>query len=121
MTMKICLTSKGTNLDSELDSRFGRCRYFVIYDTETKEYKIIENTGLSSAHGAGVTAAQQIEETGADVVITGKLGPNALRILTETKIKGYSGNGALTLSENIQLFQEGKLEEIIKPGKALHG
>jgi predicted Fe-Mo cluster-binding NifX family protein len=113
MTVKICLTSKGKNLDSELDSRFGRCQYFIIYDTETKEYRVIENTGISSAHGAGVTAAQQIEESGADVVITGKLGPNALKILTEAKIKGYSGNGTLTLSKNIQLFKKGKLEEII--------
>jgi len=30
--MKICLTAKGDNLDSQLDPRFGRCKYF--YDRD---------------------------------------------------------------------------------------
>ena len=33
--MKLAVTSQGNNLQSSLDPRFGRARYFVIVDTET--------------------------------------------------------------------------------------
>ena len=40
--MKIGISSDGENLDSFLDLRFGRCRYFVIYDTENNEVRAVE-------------------------------------------------------------------------------
>ncbi|EOD01357.1 NifB/NifX family molybdenum-iron cluster-binding protein [Caldisalinibacter kiritimatiensis] len=118
--MKICFTSTGETMESKLDPRFGRCKYFIIYDTETKEHKTVENSGAISAHGAGVSAAQQVEEAGVDVVITGKLGPNAMNILSAANINGFSGN-QVSLEENLKLYEEGKLEKITKPGKAHHG
>jgi len=30
--MKICVTSQGQDLSSEIDPRFGRARCFIIYD-----------------------------------------------------------------------------------------
>ena len=32
--MKIAITSTGNSLESNIDQRFGRCAYFVIYNTE---------------------------------------------------------------------------------------
>lgn len=34
--MKIAISSMGKGINSMLDVRFGRCNYFVIYDTEDK-------------------------------------------------------------------------------------
>ena len=33
--MKIAVTSKGTDLQSQVDTRFARARYFIVTDTET--------------------------------------------------------------------------------------
>ena len=32
--MKICITSRGDNLESEIDPKFGRCSYFIIWNYE---------------------------------------------------------------------------------------
>ncbi len=34
--MKICITSTGPRLDSEMDPRFGRCQYFLFVDPDTQ-------------------------------------------------------------------------------------
>ena len=46
--MKIAVSSMGKDLNSMLDVRFGRCNYFVIYDTEEGLVKTIENKGQMS-------------------------------------------------------------------------
>ena len=39
--MKMCISASSGNLDANVDSRFGRCPYFVIVDSETMEFKVI--------------------------------------------------------------------------------
>ena len=75
--MKIVISSTGPSLDSEIDPRFGRCSTFLLVDTDTFEKEAISNTSVSSAHGAGIGAAQTVARLGAKAVITGHVGPNA--------------------------------------------
>ena len=46
--MKICITSEGNNLDSQVDSRFGRCQYFIIVETDTLEFDAIQNPNIEA-------------------------------------------------------------------------
>jgi len=57
--MKIAVSSMSKDLNSMLDVRFGRCNYFVIYDTEEGLVKTIENKGQMSGGGAGIAAASK--------------------------------------------------------------
>ncbi|RLG22247.1 dinitrogenase iron-molybdenum cofactor biosynthesis protein, partial [Methanosarcinales archaeon] len=41
--MKIAISSSGEGLDAEFEPKFGRCKNFVIYDTENKTFKTISN------------------------------------------------------------------------------
>jgi predicted Fe-Mo cluster-binding NifX family protein len=41
--MKICVTSQGDNLDAQVDPRFGRCKYFIIVNTDTLEFEAVKN------------------------------------------------------------------------------
>jgi len=56
--MRICVTSQGDNLDSTVDPRFGRCQYFIIVDTDSLEFKAIENPNVSGMGGVGIKSAQ---------------------------------------------------------------
>ena len=108
--MKIAVTSTGKTLDSQVDPRFGRAAYFVIVDTETMDFEVIENDNVSAGGGAGTSSAKVIADTGADAVLTGNCGPNAQRTLSAADVKLYTGLTG-TVSEAIELYKAGKLTE----------
>lgn len=112
--MKICVSASSGSLDAEVDSRFGRCPYFVIVDSETMEFNAVANDSSSAAHGAGIQAAQTVVNRGVKVVITGNVGPNAFNVLSATGIKiviGASGS----VKEAVEKYKKGELQEVGNP------
>ena len=79
--MKLCITSSGQNLDDTIDPRFGRCQYFIMVDSESMRFEAIQNPAISAGGGAGIQAAQLVANQGAEVVLTGNVGPNAFNTL----------------------------------------
>ncbi len=107
--MKIAITTMGEDLNAPLDPRFGRAKKFLIYDTQTKEYEIIDNTqNLNLPKGAGIQAAQNVAGAGVKAVITGHCGPKAFNVLSAAKIDIYLSN-AQTVAQAIEEFEQGKL------------
>ena len=72
--MKVAISSKGDTLDSEMDSRFGRCKFFAIYDSENKSTQFIENTAASFTEGAGPAALQLLTAQGVTKLVSGNFG-----------------------------------------------
>jgi len=89
--MKIAISATGPTLDAEVDSRFGRCQYFIIADTETEEFEALDNSSATAAGGAGISAAQMIVGKGVEAVLTGNCGPNAHQVLSPAGIKVITG------------------------------
>ncbi len=105
--MKVCVTSEGSDFDSPVDPRFGRCRYFLIVDTDSLEFEALENSGVRQMGGAGVESARLAAEKGAKAVLTGNCGPNAFQTLNAVGIEVYVGvNG--TIREAVENFKNGK-------------
>lgn len=109
--MKICITSSGENLDSPVNPRFGRCPYFLVVDTETKDVQAVENTGAGAARGAGIAATQTVSDLGCKVIITGNVGPNAFYALNAAGIKAFTGAFGKSCEEALKDYNEGKLTE----------
>lgn len=116
--MKIAVSVKGKTNEDILDTRFGRCEYFKIYDIDNKQTKIIDNKGKSANGGAGVATSNQLIEENIDVVITGSLGPNAFDIVEGAGIKAYKCE-SICADLVIEKYNNGELEEI-KSCKASH-
>jgi predicted Fe-Mo cluster-binding NifX family protein len=109
--MKILISSMGKDLNSNMDPRFGRCQHFVLADSENKSFEVYDNPGCEASGGAGIKASQYAIELGAKAVISGHFGPNASDVLKGGEIAMYMANGDLTLSELIDLFNQGALEK----------
>ena len=117
--MKIGVTSAGKSLDSQVDPRFGRAACFIIIDTETMDFSVIENENVAAAGGAGISSAKVVIDTGVEAVLTGNCGPNAERTLNGGKVKLYTGVSG-TVNEAVELFKSGKLTQADGPNVQSH-
>ncbi len=74
-----------------VDPRFGRCSFFVIYDTETGEWSSFPNPAKDAVGGAAIKAVEFLKSKNVDVVVTGNLGPNATSSLSAAGIRAITG------------------------------
>lgn len=112
--MRICITAVSNNLDSQLDSRFGRSPWFIIVDPETLKFEALPNTALQSMHGAGIQAARLIAEKGVKAVISGNIGPNAYSALSSEGIAVITGASG-PVKDIIERYNNGELKKIGSP------
>lgn len=118
--MKLCISSTSNDKSALVDKRFGRCSYFAIYDTNTNAFSFIKNSAVNEAQGAGLSASQNIIDEKVDVVITGNVGPNAMKILNAADVTIYQFIGN-TVEQQVQFFLENKLSTIDNPGPSHAG
>jgi predicted Fe-Mo cluster-binding NifX family protein len=108
--MKIAVTAQGNSLESAVDPRFGRARFFVVVDTETDEVTASDNSqNLNAAQGAGVQAGKNVADLGVSAVITGNVGPKAFTTLQAGGVAIYTGARG-TVAEAVRAFKAGELE-----------
>lgn len=117
--MKICITSQGDNLESQVDARFGRCAYFIILDTESMDFEVINNASMQAGGGAGIQSGQLVSEKGVKVVLTGNVGPNAFQTLKAADIHVITGVSGL-VKEAVTRYKNGELKPIDGPSVKSH-
>ncbi len=87
--MKIAVPVLGPGPDLMMDERFGRARFFWIYDSNSKKGEVIENPGYSAATAAGPAAVQTLKDAGVEVLLAANVGPKARDMLVAAKIEYY--------------------------------
>lgn len=119
-TMKIAITSVDGTIEGMVDERFGRARKFIIYESETKNYSVIDNSiNKGAVQGAGIQSAQNVINSGAKIVITGHLGPNAYRVLQAAGISVYTASN-MTVAQAIEAYEQGRLQKLTGPDVGGH-
>jgi predicted Fe-Mo cluster-binding NifX family protein len=96
--IKVCIPSVGENLESEIDSRFGRCKYFVLVEIKNgtiSNFKAVKNEGGMQSSGAGIAAAEQVSKLGADIVLIYDVGPKSKSILDQLGIEIIKDSGSI--------------------------
>ena len=106
--MKVAITSTGNSLISKVDQRFGRCAYFVIYDTITKAMEFIPNAGIHAEEGAGSAAVQLIASRKVEKIVSVEFGFKVKPLLDSLKIQMISIKGEHTVQEIIDMIENPK-------------
>ena len=107
--MKIAVTSRGPDLDDQVDPRFGRAAYILVVDSETFDFDVLDNKeNVNALKGSGIQAATMISEKGAEVLLTGFCGPNAFKALQAARI-GVANDASGTVKDAVKAYLEGKL------------
>ena len=108
--MKIAISASGPELSSPVDVRFGRAPWFIIADTDSGEWRAVENKqNMQAAQGAGIQSAECVAREGVEAVLTGHCGPRAYHTLKVADIELVVGVQGI-VSEAIERFKKGELE-----------
>lgn len=85
--MKVAITSTGNSLESTIDQRFGRCAFFVIYDTETGGVEILPNPNRDAREGAGPESVQLVASRDVQKIVSGEFGMKIKSLLDSLRIQ----------------------------------
>ncbi len=118
--MKIIITATGNKLDQPFSQRFGRADFFILVDSDTREWEAFSNPSVDARGGAGPQAVQFIANKGVEVVISGRYGPSAFSALEAAEIQAFIAKDG-TINEVLDQFLDGALERVDNAtGPALH-
>lgn len=109
--MKIAFTTSGTDLDAQLDRRFGRAPKFLIYDLEQETFEAADNQqNMNASQGAGIQSAESVVRLGAEALVTGHCGPKAFKVLQAAGVKVFNSDSK-TIAEALERYHAGTLNE----------
>jgi len=117
--MRIAVSSTGPNAAAPVDERFGRCKYFLVFDEKENLLETISNDALSSAEGAGIKSVQTLIKHRVDVVLTGRVGPKAMIAIQAAGLAVYAGVSG-TAAQSLKRYWEGELQSLLSPNTASH-
>ena len=119
--MKIVITATTNKIDQPFNPRFGRADYFILIDSETREWEAFSNPAADARGGAGPRAVQFIADKGAEAVISGRYGPSAFTALKAAGLQVYIAEKG-TVNEVLEKFLAGELASTnTATGPELHG
>jgi predicted Fe-Mo cluster-binding NifX family protein len=93
--MRIAFSTNGDSIEDGIEPAFGRCRNFVIVDSDSGAVSGVPNPGADPAGGAGITAARKLASLGVDRLVTGSVGPRARPLLETAGVSIVTGSGAI--------------------------
>ncbi|MCT4536317.1 NifB/NifX family molybdenum-iron cluster-binding protein [Halodesulfovibrio sp.] len=115
-SVKLAISTNGPTLDDTVNPRFGRAPGFLIVDSQSLEFSYLDN-GLSQtmSQGAGIQAAQNVAGSGAQVVLTGYVGPKAFTALEAAHVQVGQDVENMTVRKAVEEFNNGKITLAASP------
>jgi predicted Fe-Mo cluster-binding NifX family protein len=110
--MKIALaTDNDMGLEAVLSQHFGRCPYYVVVDVDDKEIREVKalQSPFYGSHGEPGEVPAFIKSLGAQVIISGGMGPKAIGFFEQFGIQAVTGVSGI-VREVINEYMGGQIE-----------
>lgn len=118
--MKICLpVQEDKGLESIPYNHFGSAPYFLIYNTENGDIKVIGNGDMHHKHGM-CEPLKALRGESIDAVLVGGIGQGALMKLNLQGIHVYRAVPG-TVADNVKLLEKDELPEFMPGHTCNHG
>jgi predicted DNA-binding protein (UPF0251 family)/predicted Fe-Mo cluster-binding NifX family protein len=103
----IAVSAKDATPDAQVDARFGRAEWFVLFDASSQRWSYLSNRDAQAqAQGAGLAAVERLAKAGVVKVVSGSIGPKAARALSAVGIASVEGAEGKTVREALALLPE---------------
>lgn len=102
--MKVAISADANTASAHVDSRFGRCAWFAVYDTESRQLDFIENTARQAEEGAGPAAVALVASQGVSQIVSGEFGFKIKSMLSDLHIQMVMMKESKTIAEIIELL-----------------
>ena len=109
--MNVLIAADGTTLDSAVAKRFGHAPYYLYVDADTGQVQVIENTDHDDETHAIIS---QMAQQGADVFITGNIGPHAFELVKSLERQVALARN-MSAAEALEKLQKDELEILQAP------
>lgn len=103
--MKIGVLADRDSLDSLVAEDFGHAAFFLIVDSDTLDYTVVENE-YAKGDGAGYKVAEAIVPTGVSHVVCGGIGMHGLEILQKGGIRVWYDMDEMTVEEAVEHIKQ---------------
>lgn len=120
--MRMAISTGGRDINRHVYARFGRCPYFLFCDSDDPQGTglYMDNPSLIGVDGLGIVVAEFVVKEKVDVLITGRLGRNALKVIQAMNVQAYSAPETMTLMEAISAWKDGELTKISESSAGYH-
>ncbi len=110
--MKIAISSKGRKNTSDVDPRFGRAKWFLVFNTKTPAWTVHDNSkNADQPQGSGPRTVKGLSDLGVDIVITGRVGPKAYSALRVGRFTLFEA-ASMTVHEALHHLVAGDLQRM---------
>jgi predicted Fe-Mo cluster-binding NifX family protein len=99
--MIIAISTDNNSVKAPVASHFGRCKWFCLFNTESKESLFVENVFLAQSEQAGSDVADFLMKQGVGVVIAGRFGSKVMSIFLKSNIQMVIPESVKTLTKII--------------------
>jgi len=96
--MKIGVLAETDGLDGLVAEDFGHAPFFLIVDSDSLDYTVVENE-FAKGEGAGYRVAGAIVGMNVDHVVCGGIGMHGLKILQDANIRVWYDMDEMTVEE----------------------
>lgn len=106
--MKIAVSVTGKDMNAKIDPRFGRCRYFLIVETDDMSFEAFDNENNAFSSSAGIQSASFVASFNVKAVLTGNCGPKAAQVFSTAGIDVITGQSG-PVQDVVKQFMQGGL------------